>query len=93
VITCAKPILPEFSSSDLRNPIMTTHTHRTAPTQYVETASASPIGALATQPACRSSSTSTSRTMDHWDPVTDGLAKEREVILFAGPAIPNASRC
>jgi pimeloyl-ACP methyl ester carboxylesterase len=74
---------------------MTTHTHRTAPTQYVEANGVRfayrRFGKAGGVPLVFNQHFT--GTMDHWDPVTDGLSKEREVILFAGPAIPNASRC
>ena len=69
------------------------HTHQTAPTQFVEAnGSASPIAASARPAACLSSSTSTIGTMDYWDPaVTDGLARDREVILFNNAGISSSS--
>ena len=73
---------------------MTTHTHQTAPTQYVE--------ARGIRFAYRRFGKSGSvplvfnmhftGTMDHWDPtVTDGIAKDREVILFNNAGISSSS--
>jgi len=73
---------------------MTTHTHQTAPTQYVE--------ACGIRFAYRRFGKSGSvplvfnmhftGTMDHWDPtVTDGIAKDREVILFNNAGISSSS--
>jgi hypothetical protein len=69
--------------------IVTTHTHQTAPTQFVE--------ANGIRFAYRRFGKATgvplvfnqhyTGTMDHWDPaVTDGFAREREVILFSNAA-------
>jgi len=69
-------------------------THQTAPTQFVRpTASASPIATSARPEECLSSSTSTtSATMDYWDPtVTDGLARDRELILFNNAGVSSSS--
>jgi pimeloyl-ACP methyl ester carboxylesterase len=73
---------------------MTTYTHQTAPTQFVE---ANGIRfayrrfgnhrgvPLVFNPHYRG-------TMDYWDPaVTDGLTKNREVILFNNAGISNSS--
>jgi pimeloyl-ACP methyl ester carboxylesterase len=73
---------------------MTTYTHQTAPTQYVE--------ARGTRFAYRRFGKAGSLplvfnqhftgTMDHWDPaVTDGIAREREVILFNNAGISSSS--
>jgi pimeloyl-ACP methyl ester carboxylesterase len=73
---------------------MTTYTHQTAPTQYVE--------ARGTRFAYRRFGKAGSvplvfnqhftGTMDHWDPaVTDGLARDREVILFNNAGISSSS--
>ena len=73
---------------------MTTYTHQTAPTQFVE--------ANGIRFACRRFGESGgvplvfnmhfTGTMDHWDPlVTDGLAATREVILFNNAGISNSS--
>ncbi|MBV9748166.1 MAG: alpha/beta hydrolase [Acetobacteraceae bacterium] len=70
------------------------HTHNTAPTQFVEAygirfayrrfgkAGGVPIVLNQHFPG----------TMDHWDPaVTDGLAREREVILFNNAGVSTSS--
>src|SRR6202040_1087827 len=74
--------------------IMTTYTHQTAPTQFVE--------AKGIRFAYRRFGKSGgvplvfnmhfTGTMDHWDPlVTDGLAARREVILFNNAGISSTS--
>jgi pimeloyl-ACP methyl ester carboxylesterase len=83
-----------YSSVDLRSSTMTNHTHQTAPTQYVE--------ANGTRFAYRRFGKAGGvplifnmhfmGTMDHWDPaVTDGFAKEREVILFDNAGVSSSS--
>ncbi len=73
---------------------MTTHTHQTAPTQFVE--------ANGIRFAYRRFGKDGGMplvfnihflgTMDHWDPlVTDGFAKDREVILFDNAGISSSS--
>src|SRR5271155_3259819 len=73
---------------------MTTHTHQTAPTQFVE--------ANGIRFACRRFGKAGgvplvfnqhfTGTMDHWDlAVTDGLAKQREVILFNNAGVSSSS--
>src|SRR6201993_2401818 len=73
---------------------MTTCTHQTAPTEYVE--------ANGTRFAYRRFGKTGDAplvfnmhftgTMDHWDPaVTDGFAKEREVILFDNAGVSSSS--
>ena len=73
---------------------MTKHTHQTAPTHYVEAkgirfayrrfGSARGVPLVFNQHF--------NGTMDHWDPaVTDGLAQDREVILFDNAGISNSS--
>jgi pimeloyl-ACP methyl ester carboxylesterase len=70
------------------------HTHQTAPTQFVEAngirfayrrfGNAAGIPLVLNQHF--------TGTMDHWDPaVTDGLAKEREVILFNNAGVSSSS--
>jgi pimeloyl-ACP methyl ester carboxylesterase len=74
--------------------MMTQHTHQTAPTQFVEAngirfayrrfGNASGVPLVFNQHF--------TGTMDHWDPaVTDGLAKEREVILFNNAGVASSS--
>jgi pimeloyl-ACP methyl ester carboxylesterase len=73
---------------------MNTYTHQTALTQYVE--------ANGTRFACRRFGRQGDvplvfnmhfmGTMDHWDPaVTDGFAREREVILFDNAGVSSSS--
>src|ERR1700733_13998618 len=73
---------------------MITHTHQTAPTQFV--------GANGTCFAYRRFGKPVgvplvfnqhfTGTMDHWDPaVTDGFAKDREVILFDNAGVSSSS--
>jgi pimeloyl-ACP methyl ester carboxylesterase len=73
---------------------MTQHTHQTAPTQYVE--------ARGIRFAYRRFGKANgvplifnmhfTGTIDHWDPaVTDGFAKDREVILFNNAGISSSS--
>jgi pimeloyl-ACP methyl ester carboxylesterase len=73
---------------------MTTHTHHTAPTQYVDANGIRfayrRFGRLAGVPLVFNMHFS--GTMDHWDPaVTDGLANAREVILFNNAGISSSS--
>jgi pimeloyl-ACP methyl ester carboxylesterase len=73
---------------------MTTHTHDTAPTQYVEANGirfayrrfGKPSGVpIVMNMHFRG-------TMDHWDPlITDGLAQQREVILFDNAGVGGSS--
>ncbi len=73
---------------------MTTHTHQTAPTQFVEArgirfayrrfGKASGVPLVFNQHL--------TGTMDHWDPaVTDAFAKDREVILFNNAGVSSSS--
>jgi pimeloyl-ACP methyl ester carboxylesterase len=73
---------------------MATYTHQTAPTQFVDAdgirfayrrfGKAGGIPVLFNQHF--------TGTMDHWDPaVTDGMAKEREVILFDNAGVSSSS--
>src|ERR1700720_1523601 len=73
---------------------MTTHTHQTAPPQFVEAhcirfayrrfGKTGGVPLVFNQPF--------TGTMDHWDPaVTDGFAKDREVILFNNAGISSSS--
>jgi pimeloyl-ACP methyl ester carboxylesterase len=73
---------------------MTTHTHHTAPTQYVEANGIRfafrRFGKAGGVPLVFN--IHFTGTMDHWDPaVTDGLAKDREVILFNNAGISSTS--
>jgi pimeloyl-ACP methyl ester carboxylesterase len=73
---------------------MTTYTHQTAPTQFVE---ANGIRFAYRRFGNRGGvplvfSPHYTGTMDYWDPaVTDGLAKNREVILFNNAGISSSS--
>src|ERR1700726_1484245 len=73
---------------------MTQHSHQTAPTQFVETngirfayrrfGNAAGVPLVFHQHFIG--------TMDHWDPaVTDGFAKDREVILFNNAGVSSSS--
>jgi len=70
---------------------MMIHTHQTAPTQFVEANGIRfayrHFGKPGGVPLVFNQHFT--GTMDHWDPaVTDGLANEREVILFNNAASP-----
>jgi pimeloyl-ACP methyl ester carboxylesterase len=75
---------------------MAVHTHRTAPTRYVE---ANGIRFAYRRFGQKSGDTvplvfnmHLNGTMDHWDPaVTDGIAQDREVILFDNAGISSTS--
>src|SRR5712664_1226925 len=68
------------------------HTHRTAPTQFVEANGirfayrrfGKPDGVPLVF------NQHFTGTMDHWDPVTDGLAMDREVVLFNNAGVRDA---
>jgi pimeloyl-ACP methyl ester carboxylesterase len=73
---------------------MTQHSHQTAPTQYVDAAGIRfayrRFGKSGGVPLVFNQHFT--GTMDHWDPaVTDGLAKEREVILFKNAGVSSSS--
>ena len=73
---------------------MTAHTHQTASTQFVEADGVRyayrRFGKSGVVPLVFNQHFT--GTMDHWDPaVTDGLAKEREVILFDNAGISASS--
>jgi pimeloyl-ACP methyl ester carboxylesterase len=73
---------------------MTTHTHETAPTQFVEVNGVRfayrRFGKTGGVPLVFNQHYT--GTMDHWDPaVTDGLAKDREVILFNNAGVSSSS--
>jgi pimeloyl-ACP methyl ester carboxylesterase len=73
---------------------MTRHTHQTAPTQFVNAAGIRfayrRFGRSGTVPLVFNMHFT--GTMDHWDPaVTDGLARDREVILFDNAGISSSS--
>jgi pimeloyl-ACP methyl ester carboxylesterase len=73
---------------------MTQHTHQTAPTQYVEANGIRfayrRFGRPGGVPLVFN--IHFTGTMDHWDPaVTDGLANEREVVLFDNAGVSSSS--
>jgi len=73
---------------------MTQHTHQTAPTQFVDAAGIRfayrRFGKTGGVPLVLNMHFT--GTMDHWDPaVTDGLALQREVILFNNAGISSSS--
>ncbi|NWA27757.1 alpha/beta hydrolase [Pseudomonas gingeri] len=70
------------------------HTHQTAPTQYIDANGIRfayrRFGKAQTVPVVLNMHFT--GTMDHWDPlVTDGLAQQREVILFNNAGISSTS--
>ena len=73
---------------------MTSHMHQTAPTQFVEASGIRfayrRFGKAGTMPLVFN--VHFMGTMDHWDPaVTDGFAKDREVILFDNAGVSSSS--
>ena len=73
---------------------MTTHTHDTAPTQFVEANGVRfayrRFGKTGGVPIVMN--IHFRGTMDHWDPlITDGLAQQREVILFDNAGVGGSS--
>lgn len=73
---------------------MTTHTHQTAPTQYVEANGVRfayrRFGKTGGLPLVFNMHFNGS--MDHWDPaITDGFAQDREVILFNNAGVSSSS--
>src|SRR5262249_58747407 len=73
---------------------MTSHMHQAAPTQFVEASGIRfayrRFGKAGTVPLVFNMHFM--GTMDHWDPlVTDGFAKDREVILFDNAGISSSS--
>ncbi|WGD50152.1 alpha/beta hydrolase [Bradyrhizobium sp. CB1650] len=73
---------------------MTQHNHQTAPTQFVEANGIRfayrRFGNTAGVPLVFNQHFT--GTMDHWDPlITDGFAKDREVILFNNAGVSSAS--
>jgi pimeloyl-ACP methyl ester carboxylesterase len=83
-----------LSSLDIRSSAMTNHTHQTAPTQYVEANGIRfayrRFGKAGGVPIVFNQHYT--GTMDYWDPaVTDGLARDREVILFNNAGVSSSS--
>src|SRR5207237_10441388 len=73
---------------------MTTHTHQTAPTQFVDAKGIRfayrRFGKASGVPLVFNMHFT--GTMEHWDPlVTDGFAKDREVILFDNAGVSRSS--
>jgi pimeloyl-ACP methyl ester carboxylesterase len=73
---------------------MTTHTHQSAPTQFIEANGIRfgyrRFGKAGGVPLVFNQHFT--GTMDHWDPaVTDGFAKDREVILFNNAGVSSSS--
>ena len=73
---------------------MTTHTHQTVPTQFVEAKGIRfayrRFGKAGGVPLVFNQHFT--GTMDHWDPaVTDGFARDREVVLFNNAGVSNSS--
>ena len=73
---------------------MTTHTHQTVPTQFVEAKGIRfayrGFGKAGGVPLVFNQHFT--GTMDHWDPaVTDGFARDREVVLFNNAGVSNSS--
>jgi pimeloyl-ACP methyl ester carboxylesterase len=73
---------------------MTDHTHHTAPTRYVEANGIRfayrRFGKIGTVPIVLNQHFI--GTMDYWDPlITDGLAQDREVILFNNAGVSSSS--
>src|SRR5258706_7622907 len=73
---------------------MTAHTHQTAPTQFVEASGIRfayrRFGKAGGVPLVFNQHFT--GTMEHWDPaVTDGFAKDREVILFNNAGVSSSS--
>src|ERR1700682_5296871 len=80
--------------TNTRSVIMNNYTHQTAPTQFVEANGIHfayrRFGKCGGVPLVFN--THFTGTMDHWDPlVTDGFAKDREVILFDNAGISSSS--
>src|SRR5712692_9165307 len=83
-----------FLSAIRRRFLMSTYTHKTAPTQFVEAAGIRfayrRFGAKIDIPLLFFMHFT--GTMDHWDPaVTDGFAQDREVILFNNAGVSSSS--
>src|SRR6202166_2759431 len=93
-VECFRPPHVRSQASPSKEISMTQHTHQTAPTQFVE--------AHRIRFAYRRFSKAGGMplvlnmhylgTMDYWDPtVTDGLARDREVILFDNAGVSGSS--
>src|SRR5271155_1665655 len=78
----------------MQSSTMTSHTHQAAPTQYVESNGTRfayrRFGKAGAVPLVFNMHFM--GTMDHWDPaVTDGFAREREVILFDNAGVSSST--
>src|SRR5258705_464920 len=83
-----------FTTAAPYEPSVTTHTHQTAPTQFVEANGIRfayrRFGKAGEVPIVFNQHYT--GTMDYWDPaVTDGLARDREVILFNNAGVSSSS--
>jgi pimeloyl-ACP methyl ester carboxylesterase len=83
-----------YSEAIFKRADMTTHTHQTAPTRFVEANGIRfayrRFGKVGGVPLVFNMHFT--GTMDHWDPaVTDGFARDREVILFNNAGIASSS--
>ena len=88
------PSLRAYPASLVRSPLVTSYTHQTAPTQFVDANGIRfayrRFGKTGGVPLVFNQHYT--GTMDHWDPaVTDGFAKDREVILFNNAGISTSS--
>src|SRR2546427_2516694 len=86
--------MTKFTTAAPYEPSVTTHTHQTAPTQFVEAKGIRfayrRFGKAGGVPIVFNQHYT--GTMDYWDPaVTDGLARDREVILFNNAGVSSSS--
>src|SRR3989475_8014708 len=86
--------MTKFTTATPYEPSVATHTHQTAPTQFVEAKGIRfayrRFGKAGGVPIVFNQHYT--GTMDYWDPVvTDGLAKNREVILFNNAGVSSSS--
>src|SRR5712664_349452 len=86
--------MTKFTTAAPYEPSVTTHTHQTAPTQFIEAKGIRfayrRFGKAGGVPIVFNQHYA--GTMDYWDPaVTDGLAKDREVILFDNAGVSGSS--
>src|SRR3989454_12284903 len=86
--------MTKFTTAAPYEPSVTTHTHQTAPTQFVEAKGIRfayrRFGKAGGVPVVFNQHYT--GTMDYWDPaVTDGLARDREVILFNNAGVSSSS--
>src|SRR2546426_5082031 len=86
--------MTKFTTATPYEPSVATHTHQTAPTQFVEAKGIRfayrRFGKAGGVPIVFNQHYT--GTMDYWDPaVTDGLARDREVILFNNAGVSSSS--